>query len=64
MPYKLIDVQRNINVGTQTDISVNGEGTWIGTDQVKEDIDPFVFSDNDISDEDDSDDNIPRTTSS
>ena len=58
MPYKLIDIQSGVTMGTQADISVNGEGKWIGIDQAKEDIDPLVFSDDDISGEDDSDDHI------
>ena len=60
LPYKLIDGQRNINVGTQNDISLNGEGTWIGLDQAKEAIDLFSFSDDNISDRDDSNDDIPE----
>ena len=48
--------QKSAAVGTQTNISVDGEGKWIGIDQVKEEIDPFVFSDDDISGENDSDD--------
>ena len=55
MPYKLIDSKRGVTVGMQTDVSADGEGKWIGIDQVKEDIDPFVFSDDDMSSEDDDD---------
>ena len=56
MPYKLIDTQTGVTVGTQTDTSVNDEGTWIGIHQAKEEIDPFVFSDDEISGENASED--------
>ena len=58
MPYKLLDIQKSAAVGTQTNISVDGEGKWIGIDKEKEEIDPFVFSDDDISDDDCFDDAI------
>ena len=58
MPYKLLDIQKSAAVATQTTISVDGEGKWIGIDQEKEEIDPFVFSDDDISDDDGFDDAI------
>ena len=69
MPYKLRDIRKSVTVGTQADLSIDGEGKWIGVDQVKEGIDPLVFSDDDISGENDSDDDgfdddILRTTSS
>ena len=48
MPFKLLDGQRNVSVGTQTDISISGEGKRIDNDPAEEEIDPFTFSDDDI----------------
>ena len=42
------DSRRTVDLGTQTDISISGEGKWIDYDPAEEEIDPFVFSDDDI----------------
>ena len=52
MPFKLLDGQRNVSVGTQTEISISDEGKWIDVDQAEEEIDPFTHSDDDIPDDD------------
>ena len=52
MPFKFLDVERTVDMGTQTDISISGEGKWIDTDQAEEEeIDPFIYSDDDITDD-------------
>ena len=42
MPFKLIDVRRTVDMGTQTDISISGEGKWIDNDPAEEEIDPLL----------------------
>ena len=44
MPFKLVDGQRNVSVGTQTDINISGEGEWIDIDQAEEEVDPTTTS--------------------
>ena len=54
MPFKLIGVQRTVDMGTQKDISIGGEGKWIDNDPAdEEEIGPFTYSDDDTPDDDD-----------
>ena len=39
MPYKLIDVVRTFDVGTQRDLITTGDGKWISDNAAEKDID-------------------------
>ena len=52
MPFKLLNGRRTIDQGTQTGISISGEGKWIDNDPAEEEIEPFIFSVDDSPDDD------------